>query len=1365
MSLPPDKYDVFFSYNWRDYEAVESVARALRDRGLKVFLDRWYLSPGCPWPQALEEALNSCRAVAVFLGPHGMGPWQQREKYLALDRQARDDWGEEKYLALDRQGREPRFPVIPVLLAAAEPALGFLSLNTWVDFSRQEGPLALEILAAAIRGEAPGPDLQEEIQATLATVCPYRGLRPFREEDASFFRGREIFTEKLLQAVRRQSLVALVGASGCGKSSVARAGLVPSLRREGGGKVWDVVTLVPGDRPLQALAAALIPLLEPEMTETSRLREVGKLGKALAEGEVALRDVVTRALEKQPGTDRILLLADQWEELYTLCPDEPIRCRFIDQLLEATAAGSLTVVLTLRGDFFGHALSYRPLADRLQDAVVNLGPMTGEELERAVVGPAEKVCLNFEPGLVKRILNDVREEPGNLPLLEFVLTELWEKRHGGQLLHEAYEAMGGVQGAIACRAEELFAGLTDPEQQMVRSVFIQLVKPGEGVEDTRRRAAITEVPESAQPLVKDLADARLLVTGHDRATGVQTFEVAHEALIRNWGRLRGWVDEDREFLLWSQRLKVALEEWERANRDAETLLRGAPLAEAERWLAERPQDLPPDEQDFIRESLAARERERAARERSRRRITVGALAAALVFLVLAGLAGMQWRRAGNEARRAEEQARIAISNEKKADEQRRIALSRLSHLLAVESQSRLDAALDQALLCGMESLRAYNTLAAKSCLMKALLHNPHLDTFFSGHNDSVLSVAFSPNGKTLALGSRDNTVIFWDLSTRKTVGKPLTGHKGGVLSVVFSPDGKTLASGSWDKTVILWDVATLQPMGEPLRGHEESVLSVVFSPDGKILASGSKDNTVILWDVTTRQPTGKPLTGHKGYVMSVAFSPDARILASGSQDTTVILWDLTTRQPMGEPLTGHEETVYSVAFSPDGKTLASGSQDTTIILWDMSTHKAVGEPLRGHEGWVYSAAFSPDGKTLASGSQDTTVILWDVTTRQPMDKPLRGHKDWVQSVAFSPDGKTLVSGSQDNTVILWDLTTRQPLGEPLTGHKETVYSVAFSPDGKTLASGSQDTTIILWDVTTHKAIGEPLLGHKDRVLSVAFSPNGKTLASGSQDTTIILWDVTTRQPICEPLTGHKGWVESVAFSPDGKTLASGSQDTTIILWDVTTHKAIGEPLTGHEETVYSVAFSPNGKTLASGSQDTTVILWDVTTCQPMGESLTGHKDGVLSVAFSPDGKTLASGSGGKTVILWDVITHQSMGPPLTGHKGYVLSVAFSPDGKILASGSKDNTLIVWDVTTHQPIGEPLRGHKDRVLSVAFGPDGKTLASGSDDNKVFLWDVDLESWKSSACRRANRNFTRSEWRQVLGDEPYHKTCPEMPEPQE
>lgn len=317
-------YDVFLSYNWREYATVEAVARTLRERGLTIFLDRWYLVPGRPWPQALEGTLDTCRAVVVFLGPQGMGPWQQREKDLALDRQA----------------RTPDFSVIPVLLPGADPALGFLSLNTWVDLrAGLDDPLPLAVLMAAVRGEPPGPDLQERLSATLATVCPYRGLRPFREEDAPFFFGREAFTARLAEAVERHTLVAVVGASGSGKSSVVRAGLVPHLRRRDSGRVWDIVTLVPSDRPLHALAAALLPLLEPEMTETDRLVEVGKLAGYLAEGHVTLRDVVARALEKQPGTDRLLLVVDQWEELYTLGREEQVRRRFLDEVLEATAAG------------------------------------------------------------------------------------------------------------------------------------------------------------------------------------------------------------------------------------------------------------------------------------------------------------------------------------------------------------------------------------------------------------------------------------------------------------------------------------------------------------------------------------------------------------------------------------------------------------------------------------------------------------------------------------------------------------------------------------------------------------------------------------------------------------------------------------------------------------------------------------------------------------------------------------------------------------------------------------------------------------------------------------------------------------------
>ena len=378
-------FDVFFSYHWRDHAPVEAVARTLSKLGLRVFLDRWYLEPGQPWPKALERTLASCHSVAVFLGPDGLGPWQQREKDLALDRQA----------------REPGFPVIPVLLTRADPALGFLKLNTWVDLSvNVADEAALGILCAAIRGQPPVPAGLQQIPAVRTEICPYRGLRPFREEDAAFFCGREAFTNKLVEAVERTSLVAVVGASGSGKSSAVRAGLIPRLREMKVGRIWEVATLVPTDRPLHSLAAALVPFLEPELTRVDRLAEINKLARHLAEGAVALRDVAADVLRMQPGTDRLLLFVDQWEELYTLVADAGERRRFLAEILDASAKGPVTVVLTMRGDFFGQALSDRSFADRLQDGQVNLGPMTDDELERSITEPSEKVGLQLEPGLV-----------------------------------------------------------------------------------------------------------------------------------------------------------------------------------------------------------------------------------------------------------------------------------------------------------------------------------------------------------------------------------------------------------------------------------------------------------------------------------------------------------------------------------------------------------------------------------------------------------------------------------------------------------------------------------------------------------------------------------------------------------------------------------------------------------------------------------------------------------------------------------------------------------------------------------------------------------------------------------------------------
>jgi energy-coupling factor transporter ATP-binding protein EcfA2 len=577
-------YDVFLSYNSADHGVVENIARKLRDKGLEPFLDRWNLAPGMRWRSKLEKTLGSCKAVAIFVGAGEMGFWQQREVDVALD----------------LQSRSPNLPVIPVLLPGCEPPLGFLRQLTWVDLQTQTLDVGIAILAKAARGEAPGPDLQKHLDVVRASICPYRGLLYFREEDAPFFFGRETAVDKLTGTVQRQPIVAVVGASGSGKSSVARAGLVPRLRSDRR-TAWETVILVPTDQPFKALARALVPLLEPTLGEVDRLAEATKLAEHFRSGTISLYEIVERILEKQSGTDRVLIVVDQFEELYTLTSDAEASRRFLDELLAASSrAGSkANVALTLRGDFVGRALAYRPLSDRLQDAQINLGPMTREELECAIRKPAEKIQLEFEPGLVQRILNDVGDEPGNLPLLEFVLKELWEKRRGRVLMNETYDAIGALQGAVATKADELFKGLSSAEQKILQRVFLRIVRPSESGEDTRRRAAFTELPPEGAELVVKLAKERLLVTNQSASGLEQTVEVAHEALISNWGMLRAWVNEDREFLLWCARLDTWLQEWERAQESGEVLLRGPLLMDAQKWFDQRSQDLTDQERKFI----------------------------------------------------------------------------------------------------------------------------------------------------------------------------------------------------------------------------------------------------------------------------------------------------------------------------------------------------------------------------------------------------------------------------------------------------------------------------------------------------------------------------------------------------------------------------------------------------------------------------------------------------------------------------------------------------------------------------------------------------------------------------------------------
>ena len=515
---------------------------------------------------------------------------------------------------------------------------------------------------------------------------------------------------------------------------------------------------------------------------------------------------------------------------------------------------------------------------------------------------------------------------------------------------------------------------------------------------------------------------------------------------------------------------------------------------------------------------------------------------------------------------------------------------------------------------------------------------------------------YSPDGSRLAVASGIG-IWLYDTTTHQEVAL-FQGHSGGVLCVAFSPDGTTLASGSRDNTVRLWDAVTGAPL-RTLTGHDRVVLSVAFSPDGRTLASGGKDGDVHLWNVMTGARVDT-LDEYLSWVESVAFSPDGRMLATGS-GYAPRLWDAETRELL-QTLKGHSDSVSSVSFTPDGKTLASGSEDHTIRLWDA----AIGDhqkTLEGHASAVGKTAFSPDGKTLASGDWDGTVRLWDAeigTHRQTLE----AHKGEVISVTFSPDGKTLASSGRDGTVRLWDAVTGVHR-QTLEGHIWRVGSVAFSPDGRTLSSGSWhswDNKVRQWDAVTG-ALLRTLEGECCGNENPAFSADGRTRITGGYDT-LHVYDNVTNTHLRTIIAGVNDF-NCFAISPNGRTIASGGW-AEIFLWDALTGK-LRRKLSGHTSWVESVAFSPDGRTLASGNWDTTVRLWDVET-GTLRQTLQGHSDGVYSVAFSPDGLTLASGSYDGTALLWELAP--SISQPLANQNAIVsLSPASSPSpaiGKQLA---------------------------------------------------------------------------------------------------
>ncbi|MEH2252198.1 nSTAND1 domain-containing NTPase [Nostoc sp.] len=1198
----------------------------------------------------------------------------------------------------------------------------------------------IEILQAKTYGNTP-----ESTTGLDLGVCPYMGLSAFSEEDSQYFYGREALTQQLIHQLRDRSFLAVIGASGSGKSSIVQAGVIPQLRlgkQIPSSEQWWIRSIRPGGNPLEALAQRLGGAVEGR--GSGGAGEQGE-NSSFSAPHLLLEGIFHQGVEgfvywirNQPHPV-VVLVVDQFEELFTLAPT-PDRELFLELLLGAVqyAGDRFKLIITLRADFIASCLEVPALAKALQDLSVLVPPkLSLDDYRRVILNPAQQVGLKVEPELVEVLLRELNHSPGDLPLLEFVLEQLWQHRVAGELTLQTYqEQLGGIKGALERSSQAVYESLDPQMRECAKWIFLSLTQLGEGTEDTRRRvhkselivkkypAALVEKTLNAltaaklvvmnleeeevtkgqsrqgeQEKISPPASPTPLVTERSRSilpysSSPITVEVAHEILIRHWSTLRWWLEENRDRLRKQRQIEQASQLWLQRTQQADFLLQGVRLAEAEDIYIKYTDELSADVQRFIEACLAQRKQQQLqekTRLKQAQRAVVALSVLGLAAVCFGGLA--YWKSQAAQLREIE--ALNASSQANLLSHQQLEAL-----IASVKAGKQLKNTL------GAPTEVQTQTLSVLQQVISGTQERNRLEA----HSAEVVSVSFSPDGKTIVSASNDKTAILWGRDG--TMLRKLTGHTGTVRSASFSPNGQMIATASFDHTVKLWRTSD-GGLIRTLNGHTAEVLSLSWSGNGEMVATGSADRTAKIWKVSDGHLL-RTLSGYRDFVNSVSFSPDSEILAIASADKTVKLWSVSDGL-LRQTLQGHSAGVSSVAFSPDGQTLASASEDKTVRLW-----RRDGSLLRiiaAHNAEVLGVNFSHDGQTLASSSADSTIKLWS-SKDGSLVQTLLGHSIAVYSVSFSPDDQTLVSAGADKTVRLWQRDN--PLFKTLTGHQGKLYSVSFSPDGQTLATAGQDTTIKLWRTRegtlrqTLEGHNTSVYGHSKDIYGLAFSPDGEILASASQDYYIKLWRTRDGYMI-KTLQGHRREVNSLSFNPNSQILASASADMTIKLWNIQ-KKALIKTLQRHSAEVLNVRFSPDGQVLASAGRDNTVKLWRVKDGKLL-YNLPGHTNAVNAISFSPEGQVLASASDDKTIKLWQV-SDGTLQQTLTGHTDGVYSVSFSPDGKMIASASGDGNIKLWNRDGREL--KTLLGHTDAVLSVSFSPDGKFLASASFDGTAKLW---------------------------------------------